>query len=1351
MKKVLGIISLSILAGVTAIAATSSAFAWFFDGARVNPEEFFGSSQGAYFAYGTGTASDPYGINKPRHLYNLSWLNKMGYFEKNKGTNGVVYFEIDPQIENGILDGTNPNTHVPMAIPPIGDEEHPFYGNFNGNGKIIQNFVISADATDYGTQKPYNYTEIFDVNNPPQIVGLFGVVGQINENSTHTYDSSANEITDLGLTNLTIKTKAEESLVGIVAGYVNGTISNVAVNASSVVVDTATTSATDYSPNISDYGIIGHCTKNYSEIENPGDYYDNKDTYRTYAQIYEVNTEDLADPFNAHARGKQVGAGASIEMKTMYNNLAEIWDQCNANRDTYRAKYTTGTEIVVQSSDGSEQIIQEGGTSNEYTFLNAAETQVRDSFANNYHTYYNNSQAYDGKTTAQYSLVVEQTSGSVQNDRKYMCITGKKEVPIPGHTYTKQTYYNYNKSGYSPDNITAYYVYWQENANTYHYLTRGANGLDTTTKANATMWGFDASNHLVTVSEDHLNAYYLQCNNSGVLSVVESVPSNTWTYNASTHNYTTTVDGTTYYLGFNGSSWTTTIYINPSYYLIHSGNNYMANTGGTYLGNVNSATRPDSDQVKWYLTNDNYFTTTLNGTSYLCFDDESNKPYCNVASSNASLRLNYNPSNRTLTQTQTDDRSRTYYAYYNGNASSPWRGQRTSTTLTFDLISVESYYRDNVHCGEIYRSTESAIFIKYNSQTTTPTTAAKTQDTYFPLRRDDDNSSMVDDANTGYVVGGANYNDDKYGDIRVSAFNVSDLSASYTSGANDFSTMYTINGGANGKGTITERTINLSTGAVTGSSRSFTRFSNVKSQMIDTLKNDNPDSKIYGLHFMDATISTSHTIFAPWVKVRNKSEKDLVGDETVYSIYEDYEMPEDSIDFHFGENGIITFIAGAYYQKTSGDSSTRNNCFFSLHKIERYTSALEATAAGKKLNDIKSIKEIRYVYDNTDNNTKGEFPYVYEYKDGTFSTGTPGSVALFNTDWITNTRTLTYNGAYYFEIPAIKGEYALGSVSGGSKKGAYLMYLDLGANGNKIARTTVSEHFKVSKEIYDYPIGVGFLSSITPSVSAETILPSQINFSANPLDSANFIIKEGYTGQLTINRNNNAVTAASGTTASKEYLAGGYYPTTMTVTDGSSTIESVPKTVIEEDHKRVQLLDYGINYLILTQTIVDEVATITITDYGATIVEDQEKRRTIKQYAYDANGNPIAGKTFITPEQESSIIVYNPDDPTDPGAPYNQATQKVDIMNLYNNSNTNTIYMIRIPHDETTTIVIDAEMIRSAIDAAYHYDVAGYNVTVTVTGTTVTVTVVGTSSASYTFKINGTPLNSGSTTVSQSN
>ena len=179
MKKWLAIAGMSCILGVTTMATVFSTVAWFKFNANLDAGLINGSTEGSYFAYGNGTSTRPFGINKPRHLYNLAWLNMRGYFEdkdnNNDGNrNDVFYFEIDPTIENGILDGTLADGSL-TTIPPIGTEEHPFYGNFNGNGKVISNFIISADSGDY-EQRPYNMEDFFTT---PQIVGLFGVIGEI--------------------------------------------------------------------------------------------------------------------------------------------------------------------------------------------------------------------------------------------------------------------------------------------------------------------------------------------------------------------------------------------------------------------------------------------------------------------------------------------------------------------------------------------------------------------------------------------------------------------------------------------------------------------------------------------------------------------------------------------------------------------------------------------------------------------------------------------------------------------------------------------------------------------------------------------------------------------------------------------------------------------------------------------------------------------------------------------------------------------------------------------------------------------------------------------------------------------
>jgi hypothetical protein len=123
------------------------------------------------------------------------------------------------------------------------------------------------------------------------------------------------------------------------------------------------------------------------------------------------------------------------------------------------------------------------------------------------------------------------------------------------------------------------------------------------------------------------------------------------------------------------------------------------------------------------------------------------------------------------------------------------------------------------------------------------------------------------------------------------------------------------------------------------------------------------------------------------------------------------------------ERGYINFFAGTYF---SG-----NNSFFSLHHIERDEN-----------DEITSIQEIAEIYKSS-NDRKD---YIYKYTDGSYSDTLTSDYSLtFSTNRIKRQSSITTNAVYYFEIPVNAGEFALGSVDGGT--GAYLMYLDIGTNG----------------------------------------------------------------------------------------------------------------------------------------------------------------------------------------------------------------------------------------------------------------------------------------------------------------
>jgi hypothetical protein len=86
----------------------------------------------SYFDGGTGTTSDPYQIATAQQLRNLQKLNSLGFFNKN------VAFKLTADITWD--DATNP-------LLPIGSDDQPFEGTFDGMGHTITNLVVLGEET----------------------------------------------------------------------------------------------------------------------------------------------------------------------------------------------------------------------------------------------------------------------------------------------------------------------------------------------------------------------------------------------------------------------------------------------------------------------------------------------------------------------------------------------------------------------------------------------------------------------------------------------------------------------------------------------------------------------------------------------------------------------------------------------------------------------------------------------------------------------------------------------------------------------------------------------------------------------------------------------------------------------------------------------------------------------------------------------------------------------------------------------------------------------------------------------------------------------------------------------------
>lgn len=338
------------------------------------------------------------------------------------------------------------------------------------------------------------------------------------------------------------------------------------------------------------------------------------------------------------------------------------------------------------------------------------------------------------------------------------------------------------------------------------------------------------------------------------------------------------------------------------------------------------------------------------------------------------------------------------YTYYLSYSGSQWKGDRSTQNLTLtDSNGTCRYYVPKyAYSGTVNNGTEQRNFA-----------------TYIPLLVDENNNAIK--RNTGYIASGSTTRESNSitGDIRVRQDTLGTALKESLNGATTYKSGTTIKiytRTSNSGGFINFSDVYGS--ATNGKNLGLVKYESSKLNGLDPMLNES--DKIYGMHFMNAPIDIDNIYRADYAVIEN-------------SEYENYQMAANSIDFSVKSRGYINFFAGTYY-----NGSDKN--FFSLHEIKRNNNK-----------EIIEIKEISKIYANK-NNPKSK--YVYLYEDGDYSGDYSAETyqLLFDTEWITNPEMVMY-AVYYFEIPVNAGEYALGSASTGD--GAYLMYLDIGANGNE--------------------------------------------------------------------------------------------------------------------------------------------------------------------------------------------------------------------------------------------------------------------------------------------------------------
>lgn len=1000
MKKKLTIVALSIISGFSFVAFTTSTIAWFTAGTHIGfgddpgNVDISGGSNASYYESGSGASNDPYIISDSIHLYNLAWLQYIGYYNSYKTTfhddapSDIVqnYFKLKNNIDMGGL-----------TLPPIGTEKYPFLGNFDGNGCTISNFTISNDnptlsSSDFGVAKPAN----FYGGTQPEVVGFFGVVGKLPAQSI-TYDSSIVGFYDVTLSNFTVRAKTNQVLIGLAAGYVNGELSNVKLDGTATLdvdgqVSTAKTSITD---KLSEYALVGYSTKEASN------------------GAYDQKLSEYYDSEEAAGSEEGENWGGSIDMNSLYKRLKKVYNE---------ESYDNGSFSVTTATDPNGVVTK----------------QKTENKANHYSGYYGDDYSYTFNKNANNTQDIFFLYGD------YSPVSGtidSTDITLVSQTVSGTQY----KISQASD--STYYFYVTVSGTT-HYLkmpqltktgTVNLTSSDDTTNINQATKFIRAANG----NSGGYRYYVNQTINGTVYPVYIGLYSGATAraiqYNpdsASNKNYTTFYNsGSNYYV----------IYSNKNYFLQYSGSKWAGTTSTTnralqgqnagttsYLTatpNLTTTTNA-ADADIWYLLENKLFTIKDSRIHYLSGTNNAitlseNKPKTEAT--------NWTYSNNALSYTYN---ATTYYLDFAGSIS-PKTSKGNNITLT------------NVGTANL----ENQLYTSSISHSTPSIPVNSFKNSYVPLSVNKNNIYQTNSTNTGYIVSGKTYVNPNYdsdgetnyynsGDIRVARYDMNNIENALGQTTYDNSKLFCITATSNSDYALITDSYNSSSEPGSGLSSITGRKASTSLQRYNDWENNTgardamgtvfteDSSSIYGLHFMDATISSSNTVSIPGAKMGGKTFGSLT-------------VPKDSIDFLVNENGYITFFAGTYF---SGNSS-----FFSLHKIERNEST----------NAITSITQIQTIYKDANNN------YYYNPVD------TSGKTKVFDTAVLTSPSKFIDNAVYYFEVPVGPGEYALGSVSG--KNGAYLMYLDISASGEHTISDSYSAYaITTTRGGNAYPVGVDF-------------------------------------------------------------------------------------------------------------------------------------------------------------------------------------------------------------------------------------------------------------------------------------
>lgn len=1259
----------------TAVAAITGSIAWFTPTASIDKSKnpLDGSTLGAYFAYGNGTPASEehpndnvYGITNPRHLYNLAWLQYLGFFNKSESDGGKqFYFELADNID---MTG--------WVLPPIGTENKPFIGNFNGNGYVISNLTISNRFNDYDKHPS-------DVNSSnfqqPHILGFFGVIGDYNDEWDGTYYSSAaNEFTNTGLTGVTIHTYSQATLMGIAAGYVDGGMSNVAVDASTLNIDdsiqNSTVSFGGHTTNISDFTLVGYTTNS-------------KTVQKIDETIYNVNVESGFE-FNATEQGDgETGWGGSIDMMSVTKRLQSIRNTVSNSRFQWR-----------RTRDVHD------GVGGDYT-VNGTQS------GNNNYTRMVNS----NDTIGHFNFV----TGTTDVNNRYALLGG-------GHLLVDEIYESYEHTGRFITDGTNYLSF------------NGTAFYNETNSEDATLWTFTQYDTGVYYISTQYNGttYYINYNNGALGTSTSTGASRRWQVNDSgTYRDIRYNDDTSYHLTYS-NGWTLLNTDGDPYYLIHDqAGHYMgavtryapssvtvdnalkfgySATGNTigyynqsstsrYLGFYNSSNyyiQIDSDSVATYrLYSSTSETTAMSGSTGTGY-----------------LRTTTKNSNSAYTGTNGSGR----FVRWNNNAWTTTTTAAQATQITIDYIDPSAFTASllkstdeaNPHIGPDERHTDQEYHMSYEEDDVT----------YFPLNTVDNTSNFAPaDNNTAYVIGGSSltptttYNNNVT-NVRFGYYPIADyIDNDYNVSTGKFTHIYTVTNDM-AKQEITDST-------------DFEKLEDAKTNLAAVLKSDG--TNVYGLHFMSAEISMDALTEAKYVKVNKKEYTNY--ELPVNSI--DFHLKEFGyINFMAG-----SYFPGNSYQSRNDSffalyqierlDSTPNkiNRIFEVLNVYQHSSETQNYSYVYQLKDTVTgtiLYTKPYKVIDADGNKEWLYDTTTEYSNNQYETTLPANYNLvFNCARIKK-NSLSQNDflyhAWYFEIPMNDGEFCLGSDSNGV--GSYLMYLDIGANASKFQRTIFYEKFKTIEKTFKRPEGVALVSLPDPSTYSSETPVIAIDTELDYEDSACMEILPATKQTYTMDRNDNTVTLTRSNQTNAPPVYAGEKITV--VESGSSTpIEPTYISSTTKITKRTTFYDVNANLdtLMITQ-ITDE-----STNGGSTYtrVKIVQKIFTGK----DDTATPSSTYVYDTVkgiDQRADMKIYN----TSNGVRYSEAnlidTSVLQIPDSKLPTDTEDVMTVRIIQQGNNgfeeEIVIHAIIDEDNLTGTY-YLYNKYTINVTTTDGTVTIIV----------------------------